>query len=219
MTDTTQSSRPKVADRPHLLAIGLSLVAIGVSSFSWYESRMARKLNETTSRAVVQTIAVRLLSGWEWNVSQRKQPNGVPIEMTLFNSGKSLARNIRANVTLAVAFGVRLPGEETTTPKKVSVSVFAATILPDDIGPGVTKVHRLSLDTTHLEQVLRSTPEFGGSISDVFVSPLLEYDDAATQARYRDGSCFHARVEGNGVVAAGVVYPCSPIERGVVTLK
>jgi hypothetical protein len=218
MADRAQSASSKVVNRPHLLTVVLSLAAIALSLVSLHQSRMALRLNETTSRAVVQTTAVRLLSDWKWNVSRKKESSGVPIEMTFHNSGKSLSRNIRASVTLAVAFGVRMPGEETKAPKMVSVGVLAGTLLPDDIGPGVTGVHRITLDTAHLRQALQSSPEFSGHITDVFISSLLEYDDTATQGRYTDDSCFHARVKENGVVGAGVVHPCSPIVRGVVTL-
>jgi len=215
---TSPVSRPKIADRPHLLAILLSLIAIVLSSFSLYESHMARKLNEVTDRAVIQPESIRLLSDWKWNVIEGKKTSNVPIEITLHNSGKSLARNIHVGVTLGIAVMARKPGEQTGSPNKVTIEVGAATLLPDNMGPGVNSVYRLLLDASQLQKAVKIQLEPEGNVTDIIISPSLAYEDEATQGKYTDDFCYRAKADKNGVVKAGTVFPCPVFGRGVVTI-
>ena len=78
---------PKIADRPHYWTVFLSLLAVGVSFASFYQSKQAVRISREVSRAAVQVNSVRLTDTPE-------RLSFLRVDLTLTNYGQVTARDV-----------------------------------------------------------------------------------------------------------------------------
>ena len=202
--------------RPQMWTIVMALTALLISLISLYFSWQAFRLNQSTSRAVIQASTMKLLSDWSWDVRPGAIQQPIKIEMTLTNSGKSLAKNISTFLWLNGSYDSQVKDKETGLPLKITSGSGGKKLLPDDMGPGATRTYQMDLSPESLALALTHSPGFSGKVTGLFISPGFEYSDPT--GSYKDELCFSIRADENGVIKAGTIYPCNAFWKGTVTL-
>jgi hypothetical protein len=208
------------ADRPHhwtvylsIAAIFISLCGILLSGFSLYESHLARKLNESTSRAAVEISAIKLASSWRWD--HNGDPPDIPIEVTINNSGRSMARGIEMTFILFAVVEVSGPGKLKTV---ISVSMGEAKILPDDLGPGSLATYNVTIDMKQGKGLDDKNPVHRGELVGWTLSPSIKYRDVSTETAYSSASCFRLAADKNGIPGPSVIPHCAVTGRATVLM-
>lgn len=204
------------AVRPHWWTIMMALAALLISLLSLYFSWRAFNLSQSTSRAVIQASTMKLLSDWSWDMRPGAIQQPIKVEMTLSNSGKSLANGISAILTLNGTYESQVKDKEILSGTSVSTGSGYTKLLPDDMGPGATRAYQMDLSSEGLALALTHAPGFNGKVTRLTISPSFEYSDPT--GSFKDELCFSIRADENGVTKAGTIYPCNTIAKGTVTL-
>jgi hypothetical protein len=86
MTEEKEIVKVKTADKPHYVSIILSIAAVIISCFSWWESHSSRLINESSNRALVHVVSLKPV----------KNPDlsGTTYLLVVKNFGKSNALNV-----------------------------------------------------------------------------------------------------------------------------
>jgi hypothetical protein len=194
----------------------IAVIALVISLFSLWFSWKAYRLNVQTSRAVLQVSTMKLLSDWSWNPAAGATQKPVSIQMTVSNSGKSLANNTTVFLWLNACYESPITDKETGVHLKPCTGSGGRKLLVDNLGPGASRDYKMDLDPASLVLALTHSPDFNGKITDLSISPNFEYSDPT--GTYKDDLCFSIRADKRGVIKAGTIYPCNTIGKGTVTL-
>jgi hypothetical protein len=176
----------KMADHPHLWTLLLSLIAIGVSAFSLYQSVLSRQLNEAVNRPLVRVTAIRAGNPFlgSTKINGTRMPKYYSIELT--NSGRSFANNV------SVTYKAQL--EDTRCCKdflKFSDTEHATTsadsvgdIAPDD-----------KFELGFLGQVLKDNPtipigDHTTNMVSLYVDGDVQYTSPLNNQTYHEHFCF-----------------------------
>jgi hypothetical protein len=160
----------KIADRPHMWTLLLSVGAMVVSVASFWQSCATRRITVATSRASVQVASAKLLEAPETASFAR-------YELVLTNFGKAAARNIRTRTTYDIStFPGVLSGDLSTV----------GDMRAPDMSPAMSQTIRLQagarLSLDH-EKLLR--PKML-----LVILGVTDYEDEATGLLAHDSWCF-----------------------------
>jgi hypothetical protein len=187
--ESTPRSKNKSADRPHLLSLVLSIVAVCLSCLSLYESHASRHLNEELSRSIVSVNGVKTLADLEWSTNGKKIKD-IPVEISITNAGKSLATLSEPEIYV----GIECKSEHHTMVS--SHAEMNGIPAPRHLAPGTTETF-----TTTIAAYMISKEKEGndlvqydtGAVScnglaGVRITITTEYSDML--GRYVDHACF-----------------------------
>ncbi len=168
---------PKIADRPHVwtlvfsaAALVFSLVSVGISIASWYESHRSRLLNENSSRPVVRVVGAKTAKTWNGS-------DDLEVIVTVTNLGRTIAERVSIGAFLELGraaarshywFGA--PGTSWT----------------GDLAPGATQtikavVHPFSTELTRHGET--------GGVARAILSGFVSYTDPTNHAPYDEPWC------------------------------
>jgi hypothetical protein len=195
----------------------LSIAAIIISFYSFTISKRALRLNENTSRAVIQPSDLELTADWSWEIhSSKQQP--LRMKMKLSNSGKSLATNISVNFWVTVCYLSDETDPASGDHIRPCISQMCQKYMFDDLGPGASRPHEFTIDTDCFVPglTLTSFKGFHGGITAVLLNPKFDYADSI--GSYKDEISFKRPGNKNGVIKAGPFSAANIVAKGTVTL-
>jgi hypothetical protein len=178
----------RIADRPHLVTIAISLLASIIASLALYESHSARRLSIATSRAILRVTAARITS---------LSRVGIYIDLTTTNLGKSVARNVQLSFS-----GGTLWGDEKSTDDRRSM---------DDIVPSTSARAQVVLGVNKYPiDVMPSLGSLGKAkpVGVFVISTDLTYVDEATGAVFKERQCFQGIVWDRRDIISEMLEPC-----------
>src|SRR6266446_1889696 len=175
-----EPAKAKIADRPHYVAIVLSVVAVILSLLSWWESHQNRRINEEINRPILSLTSM----GTESQIFVMMQEGymnhvGLFFTATLKNVGKSTAIIRKSTVTPTLSY----PDDKCQIVKEESVSKQSDTGEPILIGNEEKYVGIINLTFQCEERKLWS----------IGVDVDMEYVDAGSGQSYSQQ--FHKGVD------------------------
>jgi hypothetical protein len=215
-----------MSDRPHIITVALSVIAVAVSlcsacfSFCFgvvgiYLSFKALTLNESTSRAVVQPVSLAITSDWKWNQSPGAVQQPIKVEMTVSNSGKLLASGFKVEFWPSLCNSVPQADNGSGDYPSAQCSTNVGRVInEDDLGPGVFRTYKVDLGVNP-EPVQKVDLSYLGQVNTIRLQPNFYYKDE--NGEHHEQPCFQAYALDNGTFAAGPVYPCNLFDRRPVS--
>jgi hypothetical protein len=206
------SPEANVADRPHHFSIALSVIAFLFSAASIGISWKAYKLSEATSRAFVEPTSLTLSASWKWNRAANAVQEPIKLEMTVSNSGKSLATSF---IIVSVPnLCVRNPQIDTGLgdyPKAACYSVVGNPISEGDIAPGIQRTYKLDIEVNVKARNPMYSVNFVEFPNVLQMQPSLYYADENDQ--HHEQPCFEIFSSLDGTFAPGPFTPCTSYQR------
>jgi hypothetical protein len=228
----------RVADRPHHWTIAVSLLAVTISLLSVYESHESRKLNEETrklneanrklneasNRAVIQPIGVKLLSNVDLRPNFAKRPSSTratELEITLYNAGKSLAKNIKISLSRQMCVPSKRDNDKWGDGSRGILETWEKNLdlSTNDMGPNVQSNYTVRIPITDdVPPQLRDRAgpfdqHFFNHVTELRIWVTVAYQDVLSTQNYRGESCYHATTGVPGYFFRTSLQPCEPQQR------
>src|SRR5882724_9597522 len=166
----------KSADRPHYVAICLSLLAVLVSCLSWWESHTSRKINETASRGIAYVT----------NFQKRgKDVNDAAYLITIKNFGRSSALAVRYSYSITTDNPHKTGTPDERHEEQPDPYFFSVTA---ELPPGLEKQIATSIMWSSAMNFIPKLEE--GKY--YYIIGILSYVDEASGKEYRQQWCYQA---------------------------
>jgi hypothetical protein len=209
---TTPLPKADVANRPHYVSIALSVIAFLLSAASIGISWKAYKLSEATSRAFVEPTSLTLAASWKWNRIENAIQEPIKLEMTVLNSGKSLATSFM--IVSVPNLCVRNPQIDTgfgDYPAGACYAVVGNPITEGDIAPGIQRTYKLDIEVNAKARNPTYSVNFTEFPNVLQMQPSLYYADQNDQ--HHEQPCYEMFSSPDGTFAPGPFSPCTSYQR------
>jgi hypothetical protein len=215
---TPPSHDANVVDRPHHVSIALSVIAFLFSAASIGISWEAYKLSEATSRAFVEPTSLTLSASWKWNRAANAVQEPLKLEMTVLNSGKSLATSF----TVVSVPGLCLRNPQVDTgfgdyPQGACYELVGNPISEADIAPGIQRTYKLDIEVNVKARNPMYSVNFAESPNVLQMQPSIYYADE--NDRHHEQPCYEIFSSPDGTFAPGPFTPCTYYQRPIPPQK